>query len=364
MERENVKIIFNIGNMSHSGGTERVLSVIANGLQERGYKVAIISLKGEGAAFFPLNEKINLYWLEKEVNRGGIIKRIHVLKSILKKENANFLIDVDIIIGFYSIFLKMFVPAVHWISWEHFNYYYHFRKNHNLRKIVRRLVCRFSEQLVVLSDEDKEYYNTNLKLKCGITRIYNPNPYENLPKKSLENKMIFAAGRLTKAKGFDLLLQSWSLLEKKYPEWTVVIAGAGEEQEMLEEKKRVLGCENIRFIGTVSNMEEYYEQAAIFVLPSRDEGFGMVLLEAMDFSLPVVSYSCKAGPREIVEDGVIGFLVEPGNVENFAEKMELLMKEEALRRKMGENAKASTKRFDKERILDEWEALLQKMSNK
>ncbi len=363
MNRKNLKVIFFIGNMSHSGGTERVLSIVANGLAQRGYQVLIMSLWGSGETFFRVDEPVKIYWLEKEAPRAGIFKKIQLMTSFLNQENADFLIDVDIILGCCSFFLKQFRPHMHWISWEHFNFYYHFRKNHNFRRLVRRLVGRFSDQLVVLSEEDKEYYQKNLNLKCNITRIYNPNPYEDVLPGQAKEPVIFAAGRLTKVKGFDLLIKSWKLLEEKYPEWTVLVAGDGEEKEKLAGEIKKAGLKHFHLIGNVSGIEQYYRKSEIFVLPSRDEGFGMVLLEAMDFSLPAVSYSCKAGPGEIVIDGENGFLVEPENTEMFAEKMELLMADSVRRRQMGEKAKESTKRFGREHILDEWEALLQGMIN-
>lgn len=363
MNRNNLNIIFFIGNMSHSGGTERVLSIVANGLAQRGYQVVIMSLWGSGETFFRIEEPVKLYWLEKEAPRAGIFKKIRLMTSFLNRENADFLVDVDIILGCYSFFLKQFRPHMHWISWEHFNYYYHFRKNHNLRRLIRRLVGRFTDQLVVLSEEDKGYYEKNLNLKCSITRIYNPNPYEDVKPKTTGEKVVFAAGRLTKVKGFDLLIKSWKLLEEKYPEWTVLVAGDGEEKEKLARKIKDAGLKHFYLIGSVAGIEQYYQKSEIFVLSSRDEGFGMVLLEAMDYSLPVVSYSCKAGPSEIVIDGENGFLVEPENIEMFAEKMDLLMADFEKRRQMGEKAKQSTQRFGKEHILDQWEALLQGMTS-
>lgn len=363
MDMKKLSIAFFIGNMSHPGGTERVLSIIANGLSKRGYQVSVMSLWGDGETFFPLEETVKIYWIKKQTHGAGIIKQLRLLTSFLNQEKADFLIDVDIILGLYSFWLKRLRPHMHWISWEHFNYYYHFRKNHFLRRIVRRLVGRCSEQLIVLSDEDKGYYQKNINLRCGITRIYNPNPYENKEAKGKKEPIIFAAGRLTGVKGFDLLIKSWRMLEARYPGWTVLVAGRGEDKEKLEKQVKAAKLENFHLIGNVTQIEEYYKKSEIFVLPSRDEGFGMVLLEAMDFSLPVVSYACKAGPREIVIDGENGFLVEPENVEMFAQKMELLMTSEEKRRQMGERARESTCRFEKEQILNEWEDLLRSMTD-
>lgn len=358
------KIMFFIGNMSHPGGTERVLSVIANGLLERGYSAAIISLWGAGETFFPVEEGITIYWVEKERQKGGIAGNLRYVAELLEREKPDFLVDVDIILACYSVFMKRHMPKMRWISWEHFNYYYHFERNNFLRKIVRRIVARYSDQLIVLTDEDKGYYEKNLKLRCGLTRIYDPVPYDNSFHKELEEPMIFAAGRLTEAKGFDLLIRSWMSLEPKYPQWKLLIAGEGDERKKLEKKVNTAGLKRIKFIGNVSDIETYYQKAAIFVFPSREEGFGMTLLEAMFFSLPVISYDCKAGPKEMVVDRKNGFLVEEGNLKEFTSKMERLMVDQKLRRTMGERAGKMDPKFNRENILDEWEALLGRVYKK
>lgn len=354
------RVMFFIGNMSHSGGTERVLSVIANGLAERGFTVMVISLWGDGKTVFPLDEKIPVYWVEKERKQSGILGNLRYLAELFDQEKPDFLVDVDIILACYSIFMKWRRPGMYWISWEHFHYYYHFERNNFLRKIVRRVVARYSDQMVVMTDEDKGYHERNLRLKCGIRRIYNPVPYEEVFEKRLEKPFIFAAGRLTEAKGFDLLIDSWERLERSYPQWFVVVAGEGMDRRKLEKKVREAGLERLHFIGNVTDIEKYYREAAIFVLSSRNEGFAMVLLEAMCFSLPSVSYSCKTGPKEVVADGENGFLVKPGDTKDFSKKMELLMNDAALRRQMGEQAAKTVMRFHKKSILDQWEILLMK----
>ncbi len=353
-----IRIAFFIGNMSHSGGTERVLSVIANELSGRGYGVSVISLWGESPSFFPLQKGIHVYWAEQGRHRKGILGNLSYLTAVLRHERPEALIDVDMILGCYTFFLKHKLRDLRWISWEHFNYYYHFRKNRLLRKVIRRIAGRCADQLVVLTEEDKGYYQENMRLSCGISRIYNPLPYKMEIYKKEELPVIFAAGRLTRAKGFDLLIRSWSLLEKRYPQWKVVLAGGGEEEKRLKRQAGKAGLQRFYFAGAVADIERYYEKSAFFVLPSRDEGFGMVLVEAMHFCLPVVAYKCKAGPAEIVDDGETGFLAEPEDVTAFAEKMRVLIENEEMRRAMGEKAKQSVKRFDRKRIADEWESLL------
>ncbi len=357
------KLGFVIGNMSHSGGTERVLSILANGLVKRGYPIVIISMWGEKETTFPCSCRIKRYRLSKEYPKGlkENLKNIISLFQIVKKEKISILVDVDLILTFYSLPLKMCMPGLKRISWEHFNYYYQFRKNNRIRRAAMGLAAAFSDVVLVLSGEDQEYYKEHLKIRGRLCQIYNPNTYEEVEVQKPKEKLVFAAGRLTRAKGFDYLLKSWQLLEKDFPEWKLCIAGEGEDEAALLHMKQQMNLKTVEFIGNVENIEAYYEKAALFVLPSRNEGFGMVLIEAMAYENPVVSFSCKAGPKDIITDGKDGFLVPTGDFKGFASKMRCLMENKELREEMGKKAKESTKRFQVEGILDKWEELLESL---
>ncbi|MBR4341834.1 MAG: glycosyltransferase family 4 protein [Lachnospiraceae bacterium] len=353
-----MKIVFFSGNITKSGGTERVLSIIANGLVKRGYEIVIFSLTGNGVPFYDFDESIRIRPVGSRGLETDILSNIKTLCRFMKEEKPDFIIDVDIILCFYTGLLKFRFPKTHWISWEHFNYYYRFPVNHNLRKIARFIVSRFSECLVVLSDEDKGYYQSNLRLKCRIKRIYNPTPFEEDFAKTEEKKVVLAAGRLVRIKGFDMLLKSWKPVEKKHPDWILKIAGDGEERENLEKEKERLGLKNVEFLGMVEDMRPYYKEAAFFVLPSRDEGFVMVLLEAMKYSLPAVAFMCKTGVKEVVQEGINGYVAKLGDMKTLARKMDLMIGDDDKRHAMGLKAKELISRFNQEGILDEWEKLL------
>ena len=364
-----MKIVFFSGDMSRSGGTERVLSIVANGLSEKGHDVVIFSLTGKAPSFYELRDEIKIRWIGSRGLQTDILSNLKTLNRLMKEERPDFLIDVDIILCFYSGLLKLKFPKTHWISWEHFNYYTKFPVNHNLRKVARFIVSRFSGCLVVLSDEDMGYYRKNMRLKCRIERIYNPTPYEvwnegdaekNLLNKH-EEKIVLAVGRLTAIKGYDMLLKSWRPVEKKHPDWKLRFVGDGEEHAALEGQARVLGLHNVEFLGMVEDVREYYKNADFIVLSSRNEGFVMVLLEAMAYSLPAVAFACKAGVKEVVHEGVTGYLAPPNDIRTLAKKMDMMISDDNKRRNMGHNAGEMIKRFSKENILAEWEALFEKM---
>lgn len=352
------KLFFLTGNMSHAGGTERVVSVIAGELAKKGYQIGVISLWGRGGPFFPFSQRIKFIWVEDRVGRYNVCGQLKYLLFLLREERADFLVDVDSILGVYSVILQRMLPNLRWVSWEHFSSQHHFDKNVILRKLAKRLVFRFADRLIVLTETDRVYYERNYNIRCGLTCIPNPLPFEPGRGGRTEQPIIVGAGRLTDVKGFDLLIDSWRTLEARYPEWSVLIAGEGEDREKLEKRAAEYGLGRIWFLGNLSLIEELYQKASFLVFPSRQEGFGMVLIEAMCFGLPAVSYACESGPREIIQDGENGFLVEVGNTDEFAAKMEVLMKDAKLRSQMGKRAEESVRRFEKERIVEQWVEIL------
>jgi len=286
------------------------------------------------------------------------LKAVRKLRRIIKNEALPVLVDVDLILTLYSLPATAGISGIKRVTWEHFNFYYQFPKNNKLRRLAMRLAARFSHVILVLTHEDQIYYQQNLRIRGRLCQIYNPDPFEGVIPGEAEEKMVLAAGRLTHAKGFDLLLESWSELEPDFPGWSLSIAGEGEDRPALEAQIEDLGLRNVKLLGQVPDIEGLYQRCGFFVLSSRNEGFGMVLIEAMAFGKPVVSFDCKAGPRDIVADGENGFLVTTGDCRGFAQRMRQLMESEHLRGVMGKRAKSSLGRFSLNAILDQWEALL------
>lgn len=356
-----MKLVFFSGGMNRSGGTERVLSEIANSLASRGYEVVIVSLTGESRSFYSIDERIKMYWIGAKGFTKGILKSLKMLRRIVKDEKPDIWIDVDIILCFYSLPVRGIRHRFKLISWEHFNHNSSFEQNTNLRKIAKKLVTSKSDCMLVLSKDDEKYYRENYKIKKRLCQIYNPTTFEKLPEKTDEEKLIFAAGNIVPVKGFDELVNIWAILENKFPAWRVEIAGQGEEKEKLERIAENKGLKRIHFIGRVENISEYYRKAAIYVMTSRCEGFPMVVLEAMAFSLPIVAFEEKTCVNEMVFDNESGMLVKERSAEKFAEKLELLMKNDDFRQKMGKAAKDQSERFSHEIITDKWEELLKEL---
>ena len=177
------------------------------------------------------------------------------------------------------------------------------------------------------------------------------------------NPIIMPAGRLTESKGFDRLIEIWAAMEPDYPEWSLRIFGDGEERENLSRLIEARGLKRVALLPSTPDIEAQMLRASIFAFTSRTEGFGMVLTEAMQCGLPVVSYKTRYGPSEIVDDEVSGFLVEEGGAAMFDARLRRLIEDPVLRRTMGAAAKRlSVIKFRPEAVMLRWKSLFEELA--
>lgn len=348
-------VCFYIADISRSGGTERSTSAIAEAIAafSEKYEVILLSLSGNNIPFFPA-KNVKYYSLFKKKYRFKLLFPFVILRLLyfLKREKVDVLIDVEVILSFYS-FLPAKLLRIKHIVWEKFNY------NANLglkiRNYTRRLAMKYADKIVVLTKKDKECYEQNINDKSKIVQIYNP--VRTIPEKTsdLSSKKIIAVGRLAYQKGYDFLLPAFKKVTDKYPEWKILIVGGGEDKEKLLKLSSELGLtDKVIFTGAVKNVESYYLESSIFVMSSRFEGFPNVLLEAISFGLPIVSFDCPCGPAEIIENGVNGFLIPAEDIIQLAAKMETLIDSSTLRHQMGQASVKLSEKFYLEKIVKKW----------
>jgi glycosyltransferase involved in cell wall biosynthesis len=153
-------------------------------------------------------------------------------------------------------------------------------------------------------------------------------------------------------------LQAWATIEKQYSDWELVVFGDG-NRTPYEQQMKELGIDDNRchLNGPTANIQKEYVNSSVFVFSSRFEGFGMVLVEAMACGLPVVSFACPCGPKDIIKDGGDGLLVENGNVVALADGLSKLMGDDALRHRMAANGINNVQRFSIEHIAECWKKL-------
>lgn len=180
---------------------------------------------------------------------------------------------------------------------------------------------------------------------------------------SLETKTVLSAGRIDNIKGFDLLIEAWKKISKIYPDWKLRIAGGGNADSLKELINKYGLNETVSLIGPVSDMAAEYMRCSLFVLSSRFESFGLVIIEAKSFGVPVVSFDCPLGPREIIRNGKDGLLVENGNISKLAEAISTLVKNKELREVMGACAVDDYQyRWNMDKVVSQWVSLLNELN--
>jgi glycosyltransferase involved in cell wall biosynthesis len=216
------------------------------------------------------------------------------------------------------------------------------------------------DAVVVLTEADRDAYAAMLRGRTRVVCIPNPVPAIEGPRSAGSHPVILGAGRLTWQKGFDRLVEAFATVAENEPRWTLRICGDGPAMTKLRELAVRLGIEDrVQLPGRIADLASEMEQASIFALSSRFEGFPMVLLEAMSKGLPVVAFDCPTGPADILGHGQqTGHLVPNGDTKAFAAALLDLMGDEATRRRLGSAATQRAEAFSIDRVGAMWTDLL------
>lgn len=356
------RIVFFIQNISLPAGSERVTSIIANNLAEIGYDIIILSICGNGTCYYPLDKRISIYTLIEQPNvdnRKLFFKVLYRLIKFYKNNKIDICIDVFVALSIYTLILKKIFKFKN-ISWEHFNY----KINTGMNKLGRKLACRFSDQIVTLTETDKKYYQNDNKINGKIDYIYNPSPYHIIKKVSDKDNFIISIGRLTYQKGFDRLIDIWAAIENKTACYMYIL-GEGEEKDTLQAKINEKGLKHIKLLGNVKNVETYYKKALFYVSSARYEGLPMTMIEAQSFGLPIISMDFDTGPRDIISSGNNGYVIIGEDikiVQNlFSKKILELINDKEKLKLLNKNALKAAERFSEEKIVKKWIYILEEL---
>jgi len=296
--------------------------------------------------------------IEKEMGAARLaLQHLKIIKALRKQCRVT---EQAILLGTNPLFAFCWYAALgrnkkvqQIISTEHFS----ITEAGVLSKCIRKCFYR-GFTVVTLTDIDLEYIVKTYHPKRTVC-IPNAIPFE--PKGYVfdeDKKTIIALGRLTPQKGFDLLIESFSLIAHKYEDWNLLIVGNdyGEKrnlQDLIEER----GLVNVAILPAVTDVQPIYEQASFYVMSSRFEGFPMVLLEALGFGLPIVAFDCPTGPRQMVGE-TNGILVENGNITKLALAMESLMTNQALLLGKAKGAEEKAVLYTKNVINRYWDEII------
>ncbi len=376
------KIVYCTPAIYSAGGTERVVTAKANYFADYlGYDVTIIVTEGNGKdSFFPLSDRVkvvNLGLNFEELWNVSFFRKVFLylqkqktLKQRLTGELLRIKPDITISTLRREINFLCKIPdgslkigELH-LNRDHFR---NFEENDSnlLKRLfsklwMRNLVGKLNEldRLVVLTEKSRQSWPE----LSNVVVIPDPLPFDVSLISDLKVKRVVTIGRYAYQKGYDLLLRAWSLVEKQCPDWQLVIFGMGDISYYRKLMKRLsIDSQRCFLNGPVDDAVKEYQNSSIFVLSSRFEGFGLVLIEAMSCGLPVVSFSCPCGPDEIIKDGQDGLLVPEGDVSALAEKLKQLMSDGDLRARLSLHAQQTASQYKMDNIAKKWKTLFDEL---
>lgn len=366
MNKTKYHILYCIPSFTNKGGTERVVSHKMNWLVNHGYQVTLlISDQGSKGFAYEISEKIKVYDLKitSELKSTFVAYSFWQNTKKLREKYSELIskIDPDIIVvverGYEDFVIPEILPATPKI-----------RELHSSKKAVEKIFRRgFRDKMLTL------LYNRQLRKYDHLVYLTQQDAADrklgnhfsvipNLIPQTLDfrnqgkiNKRIISVGRLDQNKNFQDQILLMERIVQVYPDYSLDIYGEGFERRKLEtlilEKKLQ---NNVFLRGAVHNISEKYQAADFLIFTSRAEGFGMVLIEAMQHGLPVVSYDCPCGPSEIITDGEDGFLVPVGDLQEMESKVLYLINHQQERIGMGENAQKNSQRYLPGSIMPLW----------
>jgi len=359
-DKKNIRVLFYIHGLS-GGGAERVLSILSDYFVENlHYDVTVITFDSQDKDFYTLNQKINRIQLTKKTGKNIVAKIGYRMKYLYKLYKTVNSVNPDVVLPLITLtniemIVISFFSKKPVIAAEHSSYYA--IKSLSFR-VLRLFIYRFASKVIVLTNADKQIYQKYMK---NVEVIPNPITLDcDNETEKLREKTILCVGRLNKVKQFDHIITVFNNIHKKHNDWKLIIAGEGKERENLQTQiDRLKLTKVVSLVGNVENISDYYKKSGIFVLCSEYEGLPMALGEAMLCSMPVVSYDCPTGPKEMIENNVSGFLVTHNNKEELEEKIEILINDSNLRKYLGSNAKKQMQKFSIDSVGKTWEKLIE-----
>ncbi|MGB4588327.1 MAG: glycosyltransferase [Clostridiaceae bacterium] len=359
------------------GGVEFVVSKLANELSKQNMNVVILCTYNFGLPAYAISDKVEIRYLTNlKPNRAEI-------KDSINSKNL-YKLMIEIFRSLYILFFKYFKLAQSFsridkgtiiasrhedaiilslfgkrttrkIAHIHFDFKTRPRMERQMRYLYRNIDCVVSLTGIMRDEIRKIFVNQKNKPQVvAIPNFIEKSVYTDDLKK---DPIIVAVGRLHNDKGFDRLIKIFAELPNEFPDWTLEIIGDGELKSDLMKIAKEFGVgDQVRFLGSLTNSEvrRKMRTSSVYAMTSISEGFGVVLVEAMEEHLPVIAYDVRVGPRELVCDGVTGYLVPDGDSKLFKEKLACLMQDANLRKIMGTEAAMSARKYHKENVIESW----------
>jgi len=357
------------------GGTVRAALSLAQSLAESGRSVEIVSVvRRSEKPFFPFPDGVEVTAVDDQRKSRSRLPSLLVhpedfaypwagLRTDLRLLRRFRAMQGGVVVGTrpgFNLLAAALAPeGTVTVAQEHMHFHAH---RPALARDVRRRY-RSLDALAVLTEEDRRDYEAAFGGATRVVRVPNAVPPLGGDRADPAAKVAVAAGRLNSQKGFDLLIEAWKPVAEAHPDWQLRIYGRGLHREAYKRQARDAGLAGqVLLLGATRDLGAALAQGSLFVLSSRFEGFGIVIVEAMSKGLAVVSFDCPRGPGEIIDDGRDGVLVPPGDVPALSRALLEVVGDEERRRALGAAALETARRYDPAAVGKSWVTLMDELA--
>lgn len=363
-----MKLCFLLASYNKFGGVERVVINLANLLSKnKDVHITLFSYCDDGEnGPFMIDDSIELKHIYNRpipLHRG-FIPAVRNLNKDIRLSNY------DILVGCSSMYFPLAVCGTLFLNcklvlWEHS----HFFLNTEVRfqRYCRKFWVEFASAIVVLTNTDRINYLNNIKNRnvfC-INNMLDRRLINNASKYNQQSKSILSVGRLCPVKNFHAIIEIGRQLFFKYPEWKWDIWGDGEMRSLLQTAINEAGLQNyITLKGWSDNIYDLYQNYSIFISTSKNEGFGLAILEALANRLPVVAFDVLCGPKEMITNGVNGFLISDLNIKKMEAAISELIENPSKRQEFSDATQNNLNQFSEEVVLRKWMTLVENVTKR
>ena len=388
-EPSKMKLAFLCNNMKSLNGVERVLSQRLSLLAESGqYDVYLITCNQYGASLsFSLSDKVHhidlatrfllrcsyhgLYqYIDRYISQKKYIKAI---RQCMESLSPDVITCVDMHVADLEAVLSVNTHAVkvvechsglsaYFADLGKISNPYKYFIGQRLKKRLVQIISKF-DKVVVMTEAEKADWNEGGKV------TYIPNMLPEYPQTAKDvavtHRQVISVGRYAYQKGYDMLLEAWKKVQAQYPDWSLHIYGSHDggagDYEKLQKQIAKSPITNVFLHQATTDVYARYMESDFYVMSSRFESFGLVLIEAMSCGLPVISFDCDYGPKSIINDGQTGMLVPRNNTEQLAVAICKMIENENERQRMAINARNTSVQYQSENIMPLWHAFYQSL---